>query len=355
MAAVSFVLPVGGGGGGAHSVVQEVSAMRDLGIDARILVNRRNAESFRSTYDRFDWVAEGGMEVFDGPKDLATLAASTDVLIATTNTSAHSIADAIKTTRGVTFRSGYYVQDYEPLFYSAGSTEHALAVASYSVLRGCEYFAKTNWLTGMVQAAHGHAAHRVVPSIDHSIYRPVRRSPGTSRVVVAMVRPSTPRRAPRRTLRMLARLAAGEFGPVTVVAFGTTPEELEAFGLAMPERVELAGRLRQVEVAELLRAADAFLDLSDYQAFGRTAAEAMACGCIALAPALGGAPDFITDGVSGFLANTTDEASVTAAVRRMLSLSEAELRSIRLAGLEAVSGFTPVRAAVSELRVLGLG
>lgn len=355
MTRVSFVMPVGGGGGGAHSVVQEVSAMRDLGIEARILVNRRNAEGLAATYARFPWVTEGGVEAYDGPKDLTLLAAEGEVMIATTNTSAHSIAEAIKLARTANFRTGYYVQDYEPLFYGAGSTEHAVAISSYSVLRGCLYFAKTSWLTGMVEAAHGHAASLVVPSIDHGIYRPARRTPGAPRLVTAMVRPSTPRRAPRRTLRMLGRLASGEFGPVSVAAFGTTAEELESFGLTLPDGVELRGRLSQMEVAELLRGAEAFLDLSDYQAFGRTAAEAMACGCMALAPTLGGAPDFIADGVSGFLANTTDDEAVATAVRRMLSLSEAELRSVRLAALEAVAGFTPVRAAVSELRALGLG
>ena len=355
MAKVSFVLPVGGGGGGAHSVVQEVNAMRDIGIEARVLVNQRNAEGFRSTYERFPWVEAGGMGVFEGPKDLATLAADADVVVATTNTSVHSIAAAIKSARGLRFRTGYYVQDYEPLFYAAGSTEHSIAVASFSALRDCQYFAKTQWLTGMVRAAHGHGAALVVPSIDHGIYRPSRRPPGAVRLVTAMVRPSTPRRAPRRTLRMLARLAAGEFGPVAVVAFGTTQEDLDSFGLTLPDGVDLVGRLRQVEVAELLRASDAFLDLSDYQAFGRTAAEAMACGTVVLAPALGGAQDFITDGVSGFLANTTDEEAVANATRRMLSLSDAELRSVRLAALEAVAGFTPMRAAISELRALGLG
>ncbi|MBX9748042.1 MAG: glycosyltransferase [Roseococcus sp.] len=355
MARLCFVLPVGGGGGGAHSVVQEVNAMRDLGIEAQVLVNRRNAESFLASYERFPWVTQGGMAAFEGSKDLATLLMGAEVVVATTNTSAYSIADALPGLRGQGLRPGYYVQDYEPLFYAAGTTEHAMAVASYAVLPGCTYFAKTRWLAGMVEAAHGHATQLVVPSIDHGIYRPAPRPAGQRRLVAAMVRPSTPRRAPRRTLRMLARLASGEFGPVALTAFGCTAEELEEAGLALPEGVTLLGRLRQVEVAELLRATDAFLDLSDYQGFGRTAAEAMACGAVVLAPSLGGAVDFITDGVSGFLAPTTDDAAVAATIRRMLSLSEAELRAMRLAALEAVSGYTPVRAAISELRALGLG
>jgi len=354
MARILFVLPVRGGSGGAHSVVQEVTALRDLGVEASVAVNGANAESFRKAYDRFEWVEGGGLKVFEDSGALARHAMAADIVIGTTNTSIHSIAEAMKSARGATFRTGYYVQDYEPLFYAAESGEHALAVASFAALRGCTYFAKTTWLTGVVRAAHGHDAKLVVPSIDHGIYRPARRAGGGRRLVAAMVRPSTPRRAPLRTLRMLQRLASGEFGEADVVAFGTEAEELSGFGMALPEGVRLVGQLKQVEVAELLRAADAFLDLSDYQAFGRTAAEAMASGCIALAPALGGAGDFMQDGVNGFLADTCDDADVTTAIRRIMSLSEAELASVKLAGLEAVAGYTPVRAAISELRALGL-
>lgn len=355
MAKVSFVLPVRGGSGGAHSVVQEVAALRDLGVEAGVIVNGNNAESFRAAYDRFDWVRDGGLSVFDGPRDLARHAAGSDVLVATTNTSVHSIVEGLKVFEGRKPRTGYYVQDYEPLFYDAGTSEHALAIASFVMLADCTYFAKTRWLTGVVEAAHGHVTQKVVPSIDHGIYRPARRASGGRRLVAAMVRPATPRRAPRRTLKLLGRLAAGEFGEVDVVGFGADEEELAANGLKAPDGVRILGRLKQVEVAELLRAADIFLDLSDYQAFGRTAAEAMACGCIALAPRLGGAGDFMQDGATGFLADTCDAAEVDSAVRRIMSLSSAELTAVRLAGLEAVAGYTPVRAAISELRVLGLG
>lgn len=354
MGGIRFVLPVGGGAGGAHSVVQEVTALRDLGIEAGVYVNGANAERFRANYDRFDWVREGGLQVFEGPKELASLAAGAEVLVATTNTSVLSVAEALREMRSNPPRAGYYVQDYEPLFYQVGTPEHAVAIASFTLLRECTYFAKTTWLTGVVQAAHGHGARLVVPSIDHSIYRPARRAPRDRRLVTAMIRPATPRRAPRRTLALLQRLAEGEFGDVEVVAFGTDAEELAAHGMAAPDGVRLTGHLKQVEVAALLREADLFLDLSDYQAFGRTAAEAMACGCIALAPKLGGAPDFMLDGVNGFLADTCDPAEVDAAVRRIMSLSSAELIAVRLAGLETVAAFTPVRAAISELRALGL-
>jgi glycosyltransferase involved in cell wall biosynthesis len=246
------------------------------------------------------------------------------------------------------------VQDYEPLFYEAGTVDHAIAVASFAILSNCTYFAKTRWLCSIVKAAHGHDVELVVPSIDHTIYRPAPRTSRGKRVLCAMVRPSTPRRAPRRTIDLLAHLASGALGLVEVKAFGVDADGLAESGIALPENIELTGHLSQIQVAELLRDADFFVDLSDYQAFGRTAAEAMACGCISIAPKLGGASDFIVDGVNGFLVDPGETSSVMTATERMFSMSDAEVRAMRYAGMEAVAGYTPVRAAISELRALGL-
>lgn len=352
MASIAFVLPVRGGSGGAHSVMQEVSALRDLGVDATVLVNQQNIDSFMDVYDRYAWT-QTGVRAFNGPRELGRIASNADIVVATTNTSAHSIAEAITETRA-SFRTAYYVQDYEPLFYEASTIDHGIAVASFAVLPNCTYFAKTNWLCGIVKATHGHNVERVVPSIDHTIYKPARREPREKRVLCAMVRPDTPRRAPRKTIALAERVATGEYGPAEVKVFGVDREDLEKAGMQLSQNVELVGKLKQTEVAALLRDADFFVDLSDYQAFGRTAAESMACGCIALAPKLGGTADFIEDGVSAFLADCRDASSIDSALRRMFSMSDAEASAMRYAGMEAVAGYTPVRAAISELRALGI-
>ncbi|MDX6805799.1 glycosyltransferase family 4 protein [Terrihabitans rhizophilus] len=351
MPKIAFVLPVRGGSGGAHSVMQEVTALRDLGVDATVLVNQQNIESFMDTYDRYAWTATGVLP-FTGPRELGRVAADADVVVATTNTSVHSIAEAITETKA-SFRTAYYVQDYEPLFYEAGTVDHGIAVASFAVLPNCTYFAKTHWLCDIVGASHGHKVELVVPSIDHTIYKPARREKRDRRVLCAMVRPDTPRRAPRKTLALMERVAAGEFGPADVKIFGVDHEDLARTGMEIPEGVELIGKLKQTDVATLLRDSDFFVDLSDYQAFGRTAAESMACGCIALAPKLGGASDFIDDGVNAFLADCGDPRSIDTALHRMFSMSDAEAAAMRYAGLEAVQKYTPVRAAISELRALG--
>jgi glycosyltransferase involved in cell wall biosynthesis len=153
-------------------------------------------------------------------------------------------------------------------------------------------------------------------------------------------------------MRILGRLAS-QFGSDTdFFAFGASETELRDHQIPRYDGVEILGKLSQPEVAELLQQSDFFLDLSDYQAFGRTAAEAMACGAIVLAPSLGGTSDFIKHAVNSFLVDTTDEAAILDEVQRMLALSAPERLQIGFAAVEAVDGFTPTAAAVSELRVL---
>ncbi len=47
---VVFILPVAGGGGGAHSVVQEVNEMISMGIDVHIAINSANIMSMKVNY-----------------------------------------------------------------------------------------------------------------------------------------------------------------------------------------------------------------------------------------------------------------------------------------------------------------
>ncbi|WP_350475856.1 glycosyltransferase [Microcella sp.] len=111
--------------------------------------------------------------------------------------------------------------------------------------------------------------------------------------------------------------------------------------------------MRREEVAALLRASHFFLDLSDYQAFGRTAVEAMASGCVPVVPALGGARETIEDGISGIVVDTFDEASIEKASELALRVDSevlahwcmsavncAAVMSLRRAALRTVATFT---------------
>jgi glycosyltransferase involved in cell wall biosynthesis len=74
--------------------------------------------------------------------------------------------------------------------------------------------------------------------------------------------------------------------------FGSDRSLIESAGIPIPENTTIFPHLSRSEVAALLRNSDIFLDLSDFQAFGRTAIEAMASGCIPVVPNKGGTDEF---------------------------------------------------------------
>ncbi|WP_141704062.1 glycosyltransferase family 4 protein, partial [Methylobrevis pamukkalensis] len=169
-------------------------------------------------------------------------------------------------------RLAYYVQDYEPLFYPPGSPRWWRAFSSYGLLPGAIHFAKTDWIRTMVQLNHGVEVARVEPGLDRTVFfADPDKDLGGRPLLTAMVRPSTPRRGPRRTLRVLNRIAAARGDAVEIAIFGCADVELGAMGLDIDPAIRRLGVLDRQEAAGLLRHTDLFVDASDYQAFGRTA------------------------------------------------------------------------------------
>ncbi len=351
---VLFILPVSGGSGGAHSVMQEADAMRAIGIDARIAANGGNAAQLRHVYGDLHGIG-ANIVAYEGSRGLAAIldTIAPDVAIATTNQSVHILAAALKSSTSTT-RAAYYVQDYEPLFYPPDSGEWAAAYASYTAIPGMLLFAKTRWLQEIVVANHGGAVAKVEPSIDHAVFHPALgrlSQPANFLSVVAMIRPGTPRRAPGRTARTLDWITA-EFGDrVRCASFGCSDEELHDHGLASEGRENL-GVLSRREVGDLFRRTDLFLDLSDYQAFGRTSVEAMSCGAMVVVPAHGGAGEFARDRRNAFIVDVRREAAIRDAVRSAMAMSPAERRTMALRAIETGYRYTTERAAVSEIAAL---
>lgn len=356
MSGLLFVLPVGGGSGGAHSVMQEADAMWRLGVPTYIASNVDNADKLRTGYRDLETIHRH-VHAYAGPEQLGKLIdeLAPEMVIATTNQSVHVLAQAIQSRSDpAKIRTAYYVQDYEPLFYEKDSDEWIGAYTSYGLIPGMIHFAKTQWLQEVVQKHHGVTVRKVEPSIDHTIYYPhlpFRLRTPEALVVTAMLRPATPRRAPRRTMRILNRLAHEFQGTVICKSFGCTALDLENHAL-LPHGVAHLGPLRREEVGDLLRATDLFLDLSDYQAFGRTAVEAMACGAVSLVPAHGGAFEFAEDCKNSFIVDTRNDEEIMQAVRIFVGMPEAEQRRMSFAAIATGFRYTPERAALSELRHL---
>lgn len=344
---IIFILPGRGGGGGAHSVVQEAVGLVRMGVDVAIAASRDLATEFRMTYPE---LAQFRIDnpLFGDAEELATAIKGYDLAIATTAPSAILLSEILAKPWEGAPRAGYYIQDYEPLFFAPGSKEWASACASYNALPGALLFAKTDWLCSIVDSNHNVSVVRVEPSIDHSTYYPDLSIRGDKIRVAAMIRPKTPRRAPQRTVRILERLAIELEGQVTLTAFGCDAAELGLSGLRMSDRIAQRGVLTRAQVSNMLRSTDIFLDLSDFQAFGRTGLEGMACGCVPVLPVFGGATEYARHRENAFLVDTRSDDQILGAVRELAANKPAMIQSMRMEAVKTALGYSIGRAAFSE-------
>jgi len=354
---VVFVLPsmAHGGSGGSHSLYQEVRALRELGVPARIALPRWDMQRAAAAYGDADEV----FEAFADEEDLAARTADADVISATHHKSV-ALLGAIRERRS-DFLAAYYVQDYEPFFTAPYIAEEA--VASYTALPEMLLFAKSHWLCNVVAERHGLVVEKVQASLDRELFRTDGRGAGGSEVdeggaggpastgplrVAAMVRPRTARRQPLATIAVLEALLDRYGEKVRVSTFGCYEDELrELHPGADANLARHRGLLSRREVAELLRESDVFLDMSVYQAFGRTALEAMACGATAVVPSVGGVWEFVEHGGNAL---AVDTLSPDGAVRALGELVEdrALLDRLRAGARATAEGYSAVGAALSE-------
>jgi GT2 family glycosyltransferase/glycosyltransferase involved in cell wall biosynthesis len=340
---ILFLLPVKGGGGGAHSVVQEVTEMRRLGLHARVGVKHEQVEGFVKAYADID----GSRDTFIGFDDntLIEVAESYDIVVGT-------IYGSMKLVKRIAdinpyILPAYYLQDYEPMFFPEGSPQWQEARDSYTLVPGAFHFAKTQWIIDQVKREHGVTVHKVQPSIDHEVYKPAQRGASGRLTVCAMIRPQTPRRGAERTMRLLAVLHKQHGDRIAIHLFGCESEHPDFQKLERAFPFANHGPLLRPQVAALLAQSDLFIDLSDYQAFGRTALEAMACGCAAVVPADGGANEYAVHQENALVLDTLDEAACFAAISSLLG-RPAALQRMRRNGLLTAARYSVHAAAVSE-------
>jgi len=346
--AILFLLPTeGSGSGGEHSVVQEACEMLNLGVNVQIVVIAQHLDRFRRQYPSLEGI-DRLLFAYSCEDEVITHAAGFDVVVAT-------IFDSVRLAKRIveahpSVISAYYIQDYEPWFFAEGSYEWEVAMASYDLVPANVLFAKTRWLCDIVQQRHRVTMHKVQPSLDHSVYFPSLERRDTERgvIVAAMVRPSTARRGAPRSMRILGRLSR-EFGDgVDIHIFGCADAELEVHGLERAFAFKNHGALTRERVADLLRRCHIFLDLSDYQAFGRTGLEAMACGCAVVVPLSGGTDEFAVHRENALMTDTSDDDDCYAAARELV-LDHTLRDNLRQTALSTAATYSVRKAALSEL------
>jgi len=127
-------------------------------------------------------------------------------------------------------------------------------------------------------------------------------------------------------LRALSRVPGAEL----IVAGGPERAELPAdqtyrqlaalaASLDISSQVTFAGRLSRGALPPLLRSAELFLSVSDYEPSGMLCIEAMACGTPVIASAVGGHLDAVVDGTTGILVPPGRPALLAQRIRQLLA------------------------------------
>lgn len=346
---VIFVLPVQDAGGGANIILCEARAMRRMGVDVHLLNFEGNRAAFETGYPELDipvhYAADEGA--------VAGLCAGFDAVFATLNTSVFWIEPLRNAERPPVL--GYYVQDFEPQFYRAGSPGYDIALRSYTAIPEMVCVTKTRWNAETVLEHTGRRCAVIGVSYDVDLFMPRPRSrdswPQAPLRIAAMIRPSTPRRSPLLTMQVLKGIVT-EFGAqVEVILFGVDASAPEFKVLPHDFPWNNAGMLTPPQMALLLNEADVFVDFSQYQAMGLTALEAMACGAAVIVPEAGGADGFAIHERNALFVDTTDAGACFQALRRLLT--DHELRqSLQQQASVDVAAHVPERPAALLLEAL---
>ena len=128
-----------------------------------------------------------------------------------------------------------------------------------------------------------------------------------------------PVKRPADCIDILAQVREGGEN-ARLIMVGDGPERAAVFyhaeQMGMEEHTIFVGK--QANIAEYLGVADVFLLPSELESFGLAALEAQACEVAVIATRIGGVPEVVNDGESGFLSDVGDVAKMSADVLVLL-------------------------------------
>ena len=317
---VTYVLEKFSLSGGVLSVVQLVNRLTLLGWDAKIATHHDHRQEHLDAYTLYHkpWV-------FPSAEAMIRHFPPSDVVVATLWSTAPKVHRIVTETRPGAV-PWYFIQDDETRFFPSFDRSARQAVHDgYPLIEN--RIVKSAWLAGVL-AARGFASVRVPLGLDLDAFYCER--PGAPRPlrVLAMARPSTPRRGFPALVAALRELARRR-PDVEIALFGCP--DLAAHGLDFPH-VDL-GMIPNDRMRSVYNEACAFLDTSEFQGFGRPALEAMACGCATVLGREGGVAEYARDGENCLLIDPTDRDGAVAAVLRLLD--DAALRARLVAAASA--------------------
>ena len=335
---VVFLLPGVILGGGSISVIQHANELVQRGIEAKVLsLGQVNVKDYTCLAP----IVPVSLE------QLFSLDWSDQAVVGTFWTTTYIIESLCK--QNSSLKPFYYVQDYEPWFYSHSEEFSRIKEAKQSYELGLRCVAKTEFLSDIVSSEHGVSVDIVSPGLDHSVFYPGSQESHFGRPrLSAMLRLSTSRRGGRETIELLRKLRF-RLPELEVTLFGDAtglPSDLDGFA-------QMKGELSPRDVAQVYRNADIVVDLSYWHGFGRSGIEGMACGAVPVLSASGGIMRYAESGVNSFVVDGEDLDGVA---DRIIELSvNRELRlDLRQAGLKSVRRFSETLAIDDWIELLDI-
>lgn len=165
-----------------------------------------------------------------------------------------------------------------------------------------------------------HKLHYLPNVIDLAHFHPGETNSGHPLTILGIGRLGPEKRFDRflRVLALLQRSCSVPFRAL-IVGSGPLRAELEqlAHGAGLyPNAVQFCGSVADVNV--LYRKADLLLLTSDHEGTPNVVMEAMASGLPVVATAVGGVPDLVQNGTTGFLAGPNEEQGLAEAISKLL-------------------------------------
>ena len=140
-------------------------------------------------------------------------------------------------------------------------------------------------------------------------------------------------------IRVFARVRQHVACELVLIGDGPERSRVEAMvhELGLSRDVTFLGK--QLGFVDVLKTARVFLLPSGSESFGLAALEALACGVPVVASRIGGVPEVISDGKTGFLLPMGDVEAMAQAVRRLLEDDRLQLTMAEAARADAVARF----------------
>lgn len=346
---VLIILPVAEACGGGNVVITEATAMRNMGVDVRLL----NLNQSRATFEQGYPHNTVPVVYVEDEHSIPALAVDYDAVISTYHASVYWL-DPLTTRANCPIR-GYYIQDFEPYFFSEGSHNFNQAFNSYTRFPDLVRLTKTEWNRATVKERIGVECTVVGPSVDLDLYRPRTRLvgawPARPLRIAAMIRPNTPRRNAKQTMDVLRALYQKHGEAIEIILFGCESSDPEFLALPQDFVWRNAGMLSRSQVASLLNDVDIFADFSEFQAMGLSALEAMACGAAVIVPENGGALSFAADHENALVVDTSSPQLCLESLNQLAIDEKLRLRLQRQA-LNDACDYYPEKAAYNILAAL---